>query len=78
MAGLYIQPKLRPCYIVGVNNKRTRGLFHCWNHINDGDISHTAAIVELEDGCVTNIRPESIVFIDNLFKDYTWEENKNE
>ena len=34
----------------------TRGLFHCWNHINDGDISHTAAIVELADGSITNIR----------------------
>ena len=76
MAGLYMQPRLRPCYIISTNNKMTRGLFHCWNHINDGDISNTAAIVELADGSITNIRPESIVFIDNPFKDYMWEEEK--
>lgn len=78
MAGLYIQPKLRPCYIICANNERTKGLFHCWNHINDGVISHTAAIIELADGRITNIRPESIIFLDNPFQDYVWEENKNE
>ena len=78
MAGLYMQPKLRPCYIICTNNERTKGLFHCWNHINDGVISHTAAIIELADGRITNIRPESIIFLDNPFQDYVWEEKENE
>lgn len=87
MAELYMQPKLRPCYIVGENNKRIKGLFHCWNHISEvicpslmigghtgGVIAHTSAIVELADGSITNIRPESIFFLDSPFQDYMWEE----
>lgn len=77
MAGLYMQPKLRPCYIICANNERFRGLFHCWNHINDGVISHTTAIIELADGSVTNIIPESVIFLDNPFQDYVWEKNND-
>lgn len=87
MAGLYVEPKLRPCYII-FKCEKIKALFHCWDHVSNvitpspmvgghpgGVIAYTTAIVELEDGKImTNVSPESIQFVDNPFQEYAWEE----
>ena len=77
--------ELRPCYILGYNNSRIKALFHCWTTIDYGingiHGTKTAAIVELEDGSVTLIHPQSIKFVSGIFNEYSWfgeEEYKKE
>lgn len=86
MAGLTIEPKLRPCYIIG-NDSNVKALFHCWSfHSNvipaspmigghpGGVVASTGAIVELEDGSITLIHPQNIRFVPGIFEEYDWEE----
>lgn len=66
---------LRPCYILGHDKSKTKALFHCWTAIDYGYGTHnikTAAIVELEDGSVTLIHPQSIKFVSGIFNEYSW------
>lgn len=85
MAGLYIETKLRPCYVVG-NDSEAKALFHCWSYHSDiyapsvmigghggGVVARTGAVVELEDGSVTVVRPESIRFVPWIFDEYGWD-----
>ena len=68
---------LRPCYILGHDKSKIKALFHCWTAIDYGYGTHnikTAAIVELEDGSVTLIHPQSIKFISGIFNEYSWVE----
>ena len=68
---------LRPCYILGHDKSKIKALFHCWTAIDYGYGTHnikTAAIVELEDGSVTLIHPQSIKFVSGIFNEYSWEE----
>lgn len=69
MAGLYIETKLRPCYV-----GERKALFHCWSHESGG----ARAIVEFENGEVYKFFPEFVRFIDNKFMDYSWEEGNPE
>lgn len=72
---------LRPCYIVNTTRsgctQRTKGLFHCWEHIAQviepsplkgghpgGQIAYTRALVETIDGCMRSVAPSSIEFRD--------------
>lgn len=89
MAGLTIETKLRPCYIIGHKNVKKKALFHGWDFISNvvdaspligghpgGVIAYTAAIVELEDGSITLIHPQSIRFVPGIFEEYTWNEKE--
>lgn len=91
MAGIYVQPHLRPCYVAVGVRKQVKALFHGWSNVSKvvepspmigghpgGTISYTVGVVELEGGGVTTVEPESIRFLDNIFRDYVWEEEKNE
>lgn len=86
MAGFTVETKLRPCYIIG-NDSKTKALFHCWSFHSDiyapsvmigghggGVVARTGAIVELEDGSVTVVHPESIRFVPGIFDEYGWED----
>lgn len=88
MAGLMIETKLRPCYIV-VKRSKTKALFHGWSFHSDiyapsvmigghggGVVARTSAIVELEDGSVTLIPPENIKFVSGIFDEYAWDEEE--
>lgn len=91
MAGLFIETKLRPCYILGEHGNKTKALFHCWNHISNvvdaspligghpgGAVAWTAAIVELEDGSITLVHPQNITFMPGIFEDYCWNDEEKE
>ena len=69
--------ELRACYILGNDKSKTKALFHCWTTIDD-EVSgiKTAAIVELEDGSVTLIHPQSIKFLSGIFNEYSWGEGE--
>ena len=86
MAGLTIETKLRPCLILGDKGSKTKALFHCWSFHSDiyapsvmvgghpgGTVARTAAIVELEDGSITLINPQSIKFVSGIFDGYCWD-----
>ena len=67
--------ELRSCYILGCNKQKTKALFHCWSTLDDGmHGTKTAAIVELEDGSITLVHPQSIKFLSGIFNEYSWEE----
>ena len=73
--------ELRPCYILGHDkSKIIKALFHCWTTIDYGihgmNGTKTAAIVELEDGSVTLIHPQSIKFVSGIFNEYSWVEEE--
>ena len=72
----------RPCYIIGYDKSKTKALFHCWTEIDYGmhgmNSVKKGAIVELEDGSVTLIRPQSIKFVPGIFKEYSWGEEEEE
>lgn len=71
---------LRPCYILGHDKSKIKALFHCWTEIDYGYGTHnikTAAIVELEDGSVTLIHPQSIKFVSGIFNEYSWVEEED-
>lgn len=71
---------LRPCYILGHDKSKIKALFHCWTAIDYGYGTHnikTAAIVELEDGSVTLIHPQSIKFVSGIFNEYSWVEEED-
>lgn len=68
----------RPCIADG-----KKALFHNWERWseilppspmvgghNGGVLQGTLAIVEYEDGTVGKVLPQSIKFVDNLFKEY--------
>lgn len=78
----FLEIELRPCYILGHNNPGTKALFHCWTTIDYGmNYMHgikTAAIVELEDGSITLIHPQSIKFISGVFNEYSWGEEEEQ
>ena len=87
MAGLTIETKLRPCWIIKNKKSKTKALFHCWGFHSDvidpspligghsgGVIARMSAIVELEDGSITLIHPQSIKFVSGIFDEYCWEE----
>ena len=44
----------------------TNGYFHDWSHISDAVSSSTYGLVELEDGSVHKIDPESILFVEQF------------
>lgn len=71
---------LRPCYILGHDKSKIKALFHCWTAIDYGYGTHNikiAAIVELEDGSVTLIHPQSIKFVSGIFNEYSWVEEED-
>lgn len=70
-----VKPYLRPC-IVQFGDNQTKGLFHKWTTGNDYDY----AMVELENGCVVKIHPETMHFLDSdlYFSEINWEEGNNE
>ena len=69
--------ELRSCYILGNDKSKTKVLFHCWTTIDDGVSGiKTAAVVELEDGSVTLIHPQSIKFLSGIFNEYSWGEGE--
>lgn len=85
MAGIQIETKLRPCYIVNKIEKK-KALFHGWFNISDvigpsiaigghpgGTVSYPIGIVELEDGSVVEVQPANVIFIDSMFQDYYWD-----
>lgn len=91
MAGLTVETKLRPCYIIGEKGSKTEALFHCWSFHSDiyspsllvgghhgGVVARTAAIVELENGSITLIHPQSIKFVSGIFDEYNWDEKESE
>ena len=79
MAGFYVEPKRRPCYV-----EEKRAMFNCWSqesqivepsiHVGGhggGVISGVLGIVEFEDGSVAKVYPERIQFADGGgFGDY--------
>ena len=88
MAGLYLENKLRPCYVQIKKDEKKKGLFHRWNFTSNvvepspminghpgGVISYTSAIVELEDGKIVCVMLNNITFADSPFKEYSWSEN---
>ena len=79
---LKLDIELRPCYILGHDkSKIIKALFHCWTTIDYGihgmNGTKTAAIVELEDGSVTLIHPQSIKFVSGIFNEYSWVEEED-
>ena len=71
--------ELRPCYILGHDKSKTKAMFHCWTTIDYGTSAigvKTSAIVELEDGSVTLVHPQSIKFISGIFNEYSWVEEE--
>ena len=88
MAGLTVETRLRPCYVVANGNKQ-KALFHCWSFHSDiyspsplvgghpgGVVARTGAIVELEDGDVTLIDPHCIKFVNGIFDEYVWDKEE--
>ena len=77
---LKLDIELRPCYVLGHDKSKIKALFHCWTTI-DYDYrmynTKTAAIVELEDGSVTLIHPQSIKFVSGIFNEYSWVEEED-
>lgn len=91
MTGIQIETKLRPCYISIKKGKKEKALFHCWNFMSNviepslmigghpgGTIAYTTGIVELEDGRVLEVMPTNITFVEGIFKDYSWRDEKGE
>lgn len=80
MGSLYIERKLRPCYIFNkyYPNDVQKALFHMWGHKSNGytTTEHMVAIVELENGRVIEVETSKIRFIDNQFVDYVWNDEK--
>ena len=81
MAGVMIEPNLRPCHVTFGNNTYN-ALFHLWSPFSDrrGDrsISQMYGIVELEDGRVIEVLPRQITFIDNKHQEYCFNTEKRE
>ena len=88
MAGLTVETRLRPCYVVA-NGKTQKALFHCWSFHSDiyspsplvgghpgGVVARIGAIVELEDGDVTLIDPHCIKFVSGIFDEYVWDKEE--
>lgn len=86
MTGLTIETKLRPCYIIGEKGSKAKALFHCWSFHSyvlspspmvgghtGGVVARTGAVVELEDGSITLIHPQSIKFVSGIFDEYAWD-----
>lgn len=64
-----VASKLRPCKVkIALYGNYTNALFHRWT-------GEGWAIVELEDGHVCTVHPESVVFLDHPFNDYSWDDN---
>lgn len=72
----------RPCFAKG-----QRALFHKWEDNSEiyapslmvgghacGVVKYTCAIVEYEDGHVERVKPEDVMFADNLIKEYAFPE----
>ena len=91
MAGLCIETKLRPCYVILNKNKKKKALFHCWSYISNvvppsimvgghpgGTVSYTLGVVEYEDGSIDQVDPISVQFIPGAFKDYAFDDEKGE
>lgn len=88
MAGIFIETRLRPCYVIVKKNKKEKALFHGWSFENTvvepslmigghpgGTVACTmVAIVELENGRVIITPPSSIQFLDNKINDYYWDD----
>lgn len=71
--------KLRTCMVCG-----RKALFHKWieeKYIQSafiqgtvgGQISHNYALVEFENGKCEFVTPVSLIFLDNIFKDYCFD-----
>ena len=78
MAGLYLENKLRPCYVQIKKDEKKKGLFHRWNFtsnvVEPSPIINGhpgSAIVELEDGKIVCVMPNNITFADSPFKEYS-------
>lgn len=61
----------RTCLVNG-----EKALFHRWSQNADIEYSQTFAIVELTDGNVREVKPESIKFIDGKIGEYCFSEPK--
>lgn len=83
MAGMTIDIPLRPCLANG-----KEALFHRWADFADvktailqgstpGQIWRVLAIVEYRNGTVDFVGPESLVFLDNKFEDFAWNDMVN-
>ena len=87
MAGIYLEAKLRPCYVYMKADIKKKALFHVLSFESTvvepslmigghpgGTVACTMAIVELENGRIIVTAPASIQFLDNEFDDYCWDE----
>ena len=91
MAGLYIESRLRPCWVITpvyINGRkvlapeRKKALFHMF--ITEGSPvrpsymgdGHGYALVEFEDGHVDRVDPSHIQFCDNKMREYSFNEGE--
>lgn len=79
---IIIKAELRPCIV-----KDRKALFHKWSDKseiiapspmvgghNGGVLKYTVAIIEYEDGVVTECYPYEVKFVDRKFKEYCFSE----
>ena len=87
------KPEMRPCW-VNDGKAEHKALFHCWVHeayavppsafheVNGlgGQRSYEAALVELEDGRVTEVHPTCVRFDDTeaAMSEYAWIHDRGE
>lgn len=77
MAGLYLEAKLRPCFVVIDEDDKVHGLFHCWVKNYSSTLGEVVfALVEMVDGQVIQCSPAMIQFADNAHAEYVWPDAK--
>lgn len=88
MAQVLPEVHLRPCLVDRGTGPHAKALFHRWAYEayvdktplfrggsrSEGQVCRLWGIVEMEDGKVTGVPPETIRFLDNKFQDYVWPE----
>lgn len=73
MAGLYLEAKLRPCFVCLDEDDKVHGLFHCWVKNYSSTLGEVVfALVELVDCRVIQCSPAMIQFVDDAHADYIW------
>lgn len=81
---IFATSEYRPCLVKGQH-----ALFHRWEDNSEiyapslmvgghggGVVKYACAIVEYEDGHVERVKPEDLVFVDNIIKDYAFPEHQ--
>lgn len=83
---------LRPCLVDRGTGPHVKALFHRWAYEayvdktplfrggsrSEGQVCRLWGIVEMEDGKVVGVPPETIRFLDNKFQDYAWPDGGDE